>query len=305
MSESSEQTPCKVSGRNSAKRARLLLIPAFLVLICALALGGREIIKLKSRLRALRTEVAALPKGQNLDQALLNEAALSLTLRHTVINDRDPVLTAQKLCNAVADNKFGAKPLLPGLPTKAQINEIWRSISSSREIPYYCGGASCVLMNLLEAAGLPARFVSGVTKTQYDGTEQSHVLVEFYDGAKWLLIDPSFNYMYQDSAGGAWLSLLELIERLEAGVPVTPVFLGGGVGYKGLKNSPAQMSAYMSQFKYWHVAAGLVFYPEEKRFPPEFKPADWDGSGRYADGKGFSLFRSGETYAKQCGGRLR
>ncbi|MDR1360652.1 MAG: transglutaminase domain-containing protein [Deltaproteobacteria bacterium] len=271
-----------------------------LVFLSAFIIGGGALVKTWKTVARLNTEVARL----NTETAMVNELALAQTLANTILNNRDPIATAQKLCDMVAD-AVPPKASMPEIFSQREAHAALREIRKTGRNPYICGGASAMLMHLLEAAGLPARYVGVLNKLVNDAGYNSHVMVEFYDGAKWLLIDPSFNMMYTGSAsaeeGGGYLSMPELYERLQGELPVIPVFLGQP-DYKGIRIP--DMLTYLKQFKFVYVAEAEIYWPQHEIFREQMRPPDWDGMMTW-DGKPFSIKELGAFYGRTCAGHLR
>ena len=152
----------KMEGAGRRRKLGLEIL-AGVVLLGAIVVGTHEILKIKGRLRDLQATVA----GVSSDRGLLNEAALAQTLNNTVFNKRDPLLVAQKLANIVAD-KYPPQKSMPGLFPKEEILGAYREIVRTGQNPFICGGAACMLINLCESQGFPARYVGWLSKLTRD-----------------------------------------------------------------------------------------------------------------------------------------
>ena len=309
-------------------RIKTCLQIAFVVaLLIFMLFAGIQIIKTKSQIKLLQNTLNDEISARKLNDEkstleLLNEVALSQTLANTVFNDRDPVSTAQKLAWIIADTAF-AEPSDPGLVGRENVHSFYRKWIQSGRRPFMCGGSSCLMMHLLGATGLTGRYVGWLSKLRIDDEYNSHVTVEFYDGAKWLLIDPLLGFMYKSTETGEYVSALELFDLLSKGLPVTPVFLGQvrppGPGKPDANNflniakssfwssrasqrafDLSELIEYMSKLKYVYVSGATVTWPEAKEFADERQPLDWDGLIDY-DGKPLSIIDMGKSYEQICG----
>ena len=60
-----------------------------------------------------------------------------------------------------------------------------------------CGSASVILSRILKSFNYQVRFAQMVVNGKYGG----HIIIEAYDGKKWIVLDPLYNLYFKDSLG--------------------------------------------------------------------------------------------------------
>lgn len=172
---------------------------------------------------------------------------------------------------------------------------------------HICGGLSIAYLILLEAFGIPGRYV-GI----FEGTQNvpisinSHASVDVFLGGRWVALDPTFNVSFQDENGHR-LGWIDVRERYLANRHMT-------ISTDGFKIVPDRdIKKYPVSMK--NLVRNLVALPARAGFGDSLVmhgliilPTDWDGVIRYSNGEEYdtkSNANEGSLYYRLSHGILR
>ena len=161
-----------------------------------------------------------------------------------------------------------------------------------------------LLLIMLEANGIPARLVNIYTALNISNEFPAHSVVEFYDGQKWLAIDPSYNIMFKNKQTGGYISYSEMYKLINEGNLDAIKYEIIGEKLNPRYTIEDAFLTYYNRMQYVFTASGIVYGDEPKFFPAHVCPEDWDGTVVSLDGRTLNLYEFAKFY-ESLQGRLQ
>jgi len=219
-------------------------------------------------IKKLNNEVDAISQQRERFGEIIQFLSIAQSIENSYLKEQTNTAIAKKLCDAVyayvsskrQDTNY--KPIL----------DFYINSLKTQTYNNLCLGKARLLIMMLEVRGVPARYVGLFSAIE---NMESHASVEFFDGNKWLAIDPSFNILWKNAETKEYLSYAEIYTLLHA---------GGNISWERIQDHPsaplienAKIYQRDIMMRYTFISRGIVHNPKQEIYQPQVFPSDWDG----------------------------